>query len=209
VSGAGEEYDAPEIDSNRKFGWEFNFKEAEMRKVLSLAVICLLGTLVFAANEPLNVKTGLWQVTETSAASGVPAIPADMQARLDKMTPEQRAQVEAAINSRLGGTPQTINYKSCVTKEDLNKNAFNGSNEKCTWTVVSSTGSDMEAQGTSCAAGKDQGMKTDVKMKLHVIDSENVKATVQGTSTGDGRTVNVNAAFTGKWIGATCPTDTN
>lgn len=180
-----------------------------MRKVLCLAVICLLGSLVFAANEPLNVKTGLWQVTETSTATGLPPITPEMQARLDKMTPEQRAQLQAAMNSRFNGTPQTTTYKTCVTKDELNKNAFDGPDEKCTWTVVNSTGSDMEAQGTSCAAGKNQGMKTDITMKLHAVDSENVKATVQGTSTGNGNTVNVNAAFTGKWIGATCPTNTN
>jgi hypothetical protein len=84
-----------------------------MRNVLFVAVSFLLVSIVFAATEPLNVKTGLWQVTEISTTSGLPPIPASMQARLDKMTPEQRAKLEAAMKGRVGGTPQTINYKTC------------------------------------------------------------------------------------------------
>jgi hypothetical protein len=30
----------------------------------------------------------------------------------------------------------------------------------------------MEVRGAACEAGKDQGMKTDVTMKIHAIDSK-------------------------------------
>ena len=48
-------------------------------------------------------------------------------------------------------------------------------------------------------------MNTNVDVKLHALDSENVKASMQGTSTGNGQTVNVSGTFTGKWIGSSCP----
>jgi len=164
-------------------------------------------SIVFAATERLNVKTGLWQVTEISTTSGVPALPADMKARLDKMTPEQRAKMEAAMKGMLG-TPRTINYKTCVTKDDLDKGAFTGPDEKCSWTIVNSSPTDMEVRGTACEAGKNEGMKTDVTMKIHAIDSENVKGAVQGSATGNGNTVRIDNTYTGKWLSATCPAET-
>jgi hypothetical protein len=55
----------------RSTGEECNssFKKDEMRKPLSVAVICLLASVVLAATgnfQPLKVKTGLWQMTETA-----------------------------------------------------------------------------------------------------------------------------------------------
>jgi len=179
-----------------------------MRNVLVVAVACFLVSIVFAATEPLNVKTGLWQVSEVSTTSGLPSLPAGMQAQLDKMRPEQRAKMEAAMRGRSGGAPRTINYQTCVTKDDLAKAAFTGPDEKCSWTVVNSSRSDMEARGSACEAGKNEGMKTDVTMKIHVVDSENVKGAVQGSATGNGTTVNIDNSYTGKWVSATCPAET-
>jgi hypothetical protein len=46
---------------------------------------------------------------------------------------------------------QTIRYKSCVKAKDLNTNPWaDGSGEKCAWTVLNSTGSDMEVRGFLC-----------------------------------------------------------
>ena len=53
-------------------------------------------------------------------------------------------------------------------------------------------------------------MKTDVTMKIHVIDSENVKGAVQGSATGNGNiTWNINNAHAHGHVSlATCPADT-
>lgn len=179
-----------------------------MRTVLFVAVASFLVSIVFAATAPLNVKTGLWQVTEVSATSGVPPIPASMQATLDKMSPEQRARMEAAMKGRFGGAPRTINYQTCVTKDDLARAVFTGPDEKCSWTVVNSSGTDMEARGSACEAGKNEGMKTDITLKIHATDSQNVTGAVQGSATGNGNTVNINNTYTGKWVSATCPAKT-
>jgi hypothetical protein len=187
-------------------------RRIEMRKVILSASICLLAGVILSAAgkvQPLNVKTGLWQVTMTTTMSGLPPIPPEMQARLEQMPPEQRAKMEEMIKSRFGGAPHNSSYKKCVTKEELENNAFNKPDEKCNWTVVNSTGSDMEVKGTSCAAGKSEGMQTDVDLKLHVVDSENVQATMQFTATGNGHTMNGNGTYTGKWLGASCPEGTN
>lgn len=107
-------------------------------------------------------------------------------------------------NQFMGNTTKT-DYKNCITAKDLSSNPWvSGSDEKCTWTVVTSTASDIEIKGTSCELGKEYGMSTSVDIKLHAVDSENVKASMQGTSTGNGQTVNLSGAFTGKWMGSSC-----
>jgi hypothetical protein len=183
-----------------------------MQRSTAFAVILTSATVLTAGTnyQPLNVKTGLWQVTEVSTANGTPPITPAMQARIDKMTPEQRARMEEMLKSRLGGTPKTTQYTKCVTAKDLNENPFtNGPDEKCTWTVVSSTGSDMEARGTACAAGEAQGLNTDVDIKLHAVNTETVNASVQGTASGNGHTIHIDNKLTGKWIAATCPAGTD
>lgn len=179
-----------------------------MRKVLCVGVIGLAATAVFAANDkfqPLNVKPGLWEVTETRTTSGAPPMTPEMQARMEKMTPAQRAKLEAAMQREYGGGPKTTTYKKCVKKEEVEKNPFAGPDEKCNWTVLNSSSSDLEVQGTSCEAGKDQGMQTDIEMKIHVVDRENVQGSAKAKSTGNGQTLNVNGTATGKWLGAICP----
>ncbi len=175
-----------------------------MRKLLLVAAIGLLASVVFAQSgkyQPLNVKTGLWQVTVSTTISG--QLPPNLQARLDQMTPEQRARIEA----QFGATPHTRTFKKCIKQQDVARDPFSGRDEKCNWTLVNSTSSEMEIRGTLCDAGKDQGMETDVDMKIHALDSENVKASVKGTATGNGQTMTVNGSYTGKWLGSTCSAD--
>jgi hypothetical protein len=143
-----------------------------MRKMILLGAVLLSATLLLAASlEPLNVKTGLWQVTMTSTINGLPA-------------------------------PNTSTYKSCIRKEDLDKYPFTDPNLKCTWNVLNSTGSNMDASGTCMP--EDQG-KIDFSMRLEVTDSENVKGTGQLTLNGPGGAMKGNYSATAKWIGATCP----
>ena len=161
-----------------------------MRKALWVGVICLLASVALAATgtfQPLKVKTGVWQMSETIKWTGLP--------------PQMQAMMQDG---------RTIKYKSCVTAKDLNTNPWgNGPDEKCKWTVLSSTGTEMEVQGTSCELGKNYGMTADVHGKIHVQDSENGTGTMEITLTGNGQTMHGNASYTGKWIGATCPADLN
>src|SRR3984893_1936406 len=143
-----------------------------MRKVILLVAVLLPATVLLAATlEPLNVKTGLWQVSMTSTITGLPA-------------------------------PTTTTYKTCVKKEDLDKYPFTDPKAKCTWTVVSSTGSKMDATGTCMPDG--QG-KVDFNMRLEVLDSENVKGTGQLNANGPGGAVNGSYSATARWVGAACP----
>ncbi len=113
---------------------------------------------------------------------------------------------QVTTSNNLMGSQHTSSYKTCVTAKDLNTNPWaNGADDKCDWSVVTSTASDMEVQGSSCAAGKNYGMETNVDIKFHAVDSENVKASLQGTSTGNGQTMNFSGTYAGKWISSDCP----
>jgi Protein of unknown function (DUF3617) len=151
------------------------YKEAKMRKMILLGAVFASATILLADSgvQPLNVKPGLWEVTMNITLNG-PGVP-----------------------------PRTNIYRSCLKKEDLNKYPFVDPNKKCTYTVLSSTGSTMEAQGT-CAPGSD-GTKVDFKMRLDAVDSENVKGTGQMTLSAPGGSLSGNYAGTARWITATCP----
>jgi Protein of unknown function (DUF3617) len=169
-----------------------------VRKTIVVAACLVMCASVLAAvtEQPLNVKTGLWQVDMTANYSGLPP---QMQAMLDNMTPQQRA------TAGLGGTKS---YKQCLAPKDVNKPMVQG-DDTCHWTVLKSTSSDLDVRGTACQAGKNQGLNTEVEVKVHAIDSEHVKATMHGTGTGNGVNATLDGTYVGTWIGATCPANIN
>lgn len=148
-----------------------------MRKMILLGALLVSATMLLADSsvQPLNVKPGLWEVT--------------MNVTIDGM----------------GVPPRTNTYRSCLKKEDLNKYPFSDPDKKCTYTVLSSSGTTMEARGT-CAPGS-EGAKIDFKMRLDALDTENVKGTGQMTMTAGGSTMNGKYTATSKWISGTCPAD--
>jgi len=158
-----------------------------MRKILLVVALASAACVVFAAAgqfQPLNVKTGLWQMTKAITWTDLP--------------PQMAAMMKA--------TPQTTTYKSCVTANSLNTNPWaNGSGDNCTWTVLNSTGTDMELQGTGCDFGKNSGMTADVHGQIHVLDSENGTGSMTVVLTGNGQTMRGVATYAGKWVGASCP----
>ena len=64
---------------------------------LPLAATLFCAAACVAQNTPLNVKTGEWEATITNETSGQMPIPQEM---IDKMTPEQRAKMEAMMKAR-------------------------------------------------------------------------------------------------------------
>lgn len=160
-----------------------------MRKAIAMGVIGLAASLAFAATgkmQPLKVKTGLWQMTQRITWTGLPP------------------QFAAALTN---GVP--MHYKSCVKPTDLLKNPWaNGSGQKCSWTVVSSTGTDMEVQGI-CAPGNSDRVSMQMHGKIHAVDSENGTGSIDVTLTGNSMNAKGHASYTGKWIAATCPAGMN
>lgn len=151
-----------------------------------IVALVLVGTAIAAAVAAtihrLNVKTGAWQLTVTTTWTGLP--------------PQLNAEM---ANGR------AHSYQACVRPEDLRTNPWSeGSDEKCKWTVLRSTGTDMEVRGTSCGIGSEYGMTAEVHGRIHVLDSEDGTGSFDITMTGNGQTVSGHAAYTGKWVGPSC-----
>ncbi len=175
-----------------------------MRRMIVLSSISILAAVLLGQSQgnkareaapppsaalnltPLNVKTGLWQMTETITWVGLPP------------------QMAAMSNG------PAVNYKSCVKSADLSSNPWGeGSGDKCHWTALSSNGSDMEVQGDSCDLGKNYAMTANVTGTIHVIDSQHGTGAFDIVMTGNGQTMHGHATYTGQWVGPTCPAGVN
>ena len=146
--------------------------------------------------QPLDVKTGLWQNTMTTALAGEMLIPPE---RLAKLSPDQRARVEAAMNARSGQGTKTTTYQSCLTQEELQKTPFRDK-KNCTETLVSSTKTQAEVK-LVCTM---EGIDGNGEMQIHTISDESVAGSGHGTVTMEGRTMNTSWKLTGRWVGKSC-----
>ncbi len=168
-----------------------------MKIVLGALLVFAVGGLAAQKMEPLNVKTGQWEMTVTSRTQ----MPIPPEA-LAKMTPEQRARMEERLKARAEG--ETSIHKECLTKEKLEKSLmFEQDRKDCTRTVGTSTGSKTDVHLT-CDM---KGTKLDIAILLEALNAEHVKGTIHMSTaggTGGVSGMNMNSTVTGKWIGAVC-----
>jgi len=168
-----------------------------MRSV-AVAMVLLLGSAAWGEKLPFNVKTGLWETTSTHTMQGELPMSPELMA---KLTPEQRARVEAALKGEANnGKPTTRTYKSCLTKEQLDRGtAFNNTKE-CTETPVTSTTSKLTVKMTC----ETEGMKANGTVEFAALSSDYVKGTGHMTVNGGGHTMTTDSTFDSKWLGSDC-----
>lgn len=174
-----------------------------MRTTLLLFCIAICSSYVFGADKivPPNIKTGLWEMTETHNMAGMPAMPAIPPEALANMTPEQRAQMEAHMKNSMGGGPKTTTRKYCITKEKLEKDSVFGEDRKeCTRTILSSSTTSTEVK-VHCS---EKEMTSDGTFKYQALSPESVKGTMRMVITGHGRTMNMDFDFLSKYLGPAC-----
>jgi hypothetical protein len=169
-------------------------------RIVSQFVLCALAAaaLVEAAEYTRpNIKPGLWQVTVTPQMSGEMPIPDD---QLAKMTPEQRAKVEAMVKGA-GSKPHV--YKDCMTPAKIAKGfeMERGADEAaCKRNVVSSTAAELtlhdECNHTNRKTVSDVHFEfkggTQINGKLHIV------------TTASGKTMTVDSTVEGKYVAASC-----
>lgn len=156
----------------------------------SLALLPLLP----AQADPMNLKLGLWESTQTTQMSGSP-IP---EAALQKMTPEQRARVEAAMKKREAMGPRTHVIRSCLTQEKLERPFVRNEDEDpghCRRTVVTATRTVHEYR-FQCSTPEE---RTGV-MRLEAQSSERVTGTLKMKSAHG----SVSMQLDGHWVAASC-----
>jgi hypothetical protein len=77
----------------------------------SAALLCPLSAWAADDIRPFDAKTGLWETTSTMEMPGMPSMPAMPQIppeQLAKMSPQQRAQVEAMLKARGGAASPRV-----------------------------------------------------------------------------------------------------
>src|SRR5690348_15022970 len=89
--------------------------------------------------KPIDVKVGLWESTNTSEMSGMPAMPAIPPDKLAQVPPEQRARIEAMMKGRGGSNTSTT--RSCLTKESLERGLNFLNDKSCVSKTTSSSSS--------------------------------------------------------------------
>ena len=174
-----------------------------MQTRILLVLIILCSFAMWAADKivPPDIKTGLWEITETHNMTGMPPTPAIPPEALAQMTPEQRAQLEAQMKGSLGGGQKSTTRKYCVTKEKLEKDSVFGDDRKeCTRTVLNSSSTSTEVK-IQC---KEKDMTSDGTFKFVALTPESVKGTMRMVMTGEGRTMNMNLDFLSKYLGSSC-----
>lgn len=160
---------------------------------LASALFC---AATLAAQTPLNVKPGEWESTLTNETTGQLPIPQEM---IDKMSPEQRAKMEAMMKARGMQGARTTVTKSCVKKEDLDK-PFGHENKSCKQSIVTSSATKQEIH-MECEMGGGKQVGT---LTFEAVDSSTVKGSMQMTASNGGRTMNMNSTFSAKWLGPAC-----
>ena len=167
-----------------------------MRSVV-VGLVLLMSSVVWGQKIPLNVKLGLWETTGTHTLTGQMPITPKM---MENMTPEQRARVEEAMKQQANGQPRTMTYKSCLTKEELDRGTAFKNDKECTETPINSTSSKLTVKMV-CEM---EDAKADGTVEFHALSSEHVKGQGKMTVTGGGHTMNSNSTFDSKWIGSNC-----
>ena len=147
--------------------------------------------------QPLNVKPGLWETTATYKTSGAPPIPPETMA---KLSPQQRARLEERMKANSAGSANTSTDKHCVTKEEIEKADFGQGKGECTYTVETSTSTQVKGK-YSCNV---EGMAVNGAIDITAADNEHITGSTQGTLNGGGRTMNVETNFSSKFLSASC-----
>jgi hypothetical protein len=163
-------------------------------KAIQLAVFLTLAVAsTFAYPAPLDVKPGLWEITTTTAMSGMPPID------YSGMPPEQRARIEAAMQARQAMGPMTKVRKSCVTTEKLAKEPFQDSDTaSCTHTVVSSTPTRLRVK-LHCTHPDSDG-----DFLMEALSRDRIKGTVRMHASDDKHAMAARVSIAGRWLGSAC-----
>jgi len=176
-------------------------EKSDVIKEYVLGFACFLAPAWAAdAIEPLDIKPGLWEISLTVRNNGLPPItPAD----LSKLTPEQRATIEAKAKERKAEGPRTTVKRSCLNEEDLHQPlmlTFGGEGQGCQQTVTNASGAKREIR-VDCGKGDAHGGGT---VRIEALDPENAKVDSTWTATEGGRTIKMTSTATLRWLGAVC-----
>lgn len=169
-----------------------------MKAIRSFGVsLAMLTAALGAQAEPLKVKPGLWETTTVTEKSG-----ANKPTNLDKLTPEQRAKVEAQLAARAKKETHTV--RSCLREAQIQSaEAFMGSAKQhgCTRKLELQTASDIRA-AIECRGGANP---MSGKVEMHAVgDTAMTGKSEMLYGAPDRLQLLTRSEITAKWLGAQC-----
>lgn len=173
------------------------------RAAVGFALSTAAAVMVSAhAGQPVNlgVDMGLWQLTTHTQVTG--AVPPDLQEKLQKMPPAQRARIQAAMQAAMADAQRERVLKECMTSKRLS-NAFNSGSpsSQCKSTMVSNTRTDFEYRKV-CVLQDGKGHTETAR--FHRLDRHHLSGTVDVVQTETGHTLKVHETIDGKWLATSC-----
>jgi hypothetical protein len=180
--------------ARRPFGPQANAGVVAMKVHALLAILC--ATLPLAVQAvPLAVRTGGWEMTVTTSVGGAAQLP-------PSLTPEQKARLEEAFKKR-AAAPRTNQFKSCVTKEDLDSERAFQKDEDCRYTI--STRSATRWAGTAVCRHDDTSSQADFDIQAKgaesIVMTMNSRVAQKGNAKGPSE---IRMEMTGRWASPSC-----
>ncbi len=145
--------------------------------------------------QPLNIRSGLWEITLTVRTRGAPPLTADLLARL---TPEQRARM--AARARAAPQSETTVKRSCLSESELRQPlvmAFPDT-QGCRQTVVTASATRQQIR-VVCGDGSAGGVVT-----MQATGSENARVVSRWNAAHGPNAVTLDSTATLKWLGPSC-----
>jgi hypothetical protein len=166
--------------------------------VAGLACTAAVTALLHAAElvHP-NIKPGLWEITTNPKLSGEMPIPDD---QLAKMTPEQRARLEAAMKAN-SDKPRI--YKECMTPEKIARGFAmdHGADEaSCKRNVVASSANELTLHDVCDTPRR----KTVTDVHFEIKSGTRMTGKINVVLTSSGKTMTVDSSVQGKWLDGSC-----
>lgn len=175
---------------------------SQTKRILMLGFgVAGAALVVHAAQPALNIKLGLWETHTEAKLSGDMAamIPED---QLAKMTPEQRARMQAAMQQSMAAIQKPHYAKQCMTAEKVAK-GFDMGDEKsgnCKNTITTNTGSQYEAH-VMCSGNYGQHAMT---VHINADSPTHIIGTVKGDESQGSKGMSYSGTFEGKWLSSDC-----
>jgi hypothetical protein len=163
---------------------------------ISAVAALLLAAVAAGSAEKLNVKLGLWEMTSLTRMSGMPPLPKEV---LDKMTPQQRAEMIARIKEAQAEEPEPEVSSECITQEDLDKPFASADTENCTQTIVRTTRNTQEIRLACTGKTKGSGLFRVTTPTPETMTGELDLKVGEGTEV-----MSINGKIKGRWLGADC-----
>lgn len=163
-----------------------------------LGVIAASIATASAAGPSLDVSPGLWEISTSGSASGVPQLP---PAVVGKMTPEQRVMAEAMVAMIVSqaNVPHVLHL--CITAAqirqgfDLNRVSHHG----CHPAVQSSSKRQLDM--TLACSGKEQ---IDGTVHLDAVDHTTLRGQLDLRAGIGANKLTIRQSLRGRWLGAAC-----